>query len=115
MAAMTAKGIVIAENRSLSRVVAKGAEQRFASDFTRLRTFLHVQWYISPPMIIRMKRRDLEKRLTEYGWWLARHGGNHDIWTNGNEAEPIPRHSECNEYLAKKILKKAKDNPPKER
>lgn len=59
-----------------------------------------------------MKRRDLEKKLTELGWQLARHGGNHDVWTNGKESEPLPRHNEINEYLAKKILRKAKENPP---
>lgn len=59
-----------------------------------------------------MKRRDLEKKLSELGWQFARHGGNHDVWSNGKESEPVPRHNEINEYLAKKILKKAKDNPP---
>lgn len=59
-----------------------------------------------------MKRRDLEKSLSALGWKFARHGGNHDIWSNGEEFEAIPRHNEINEYLAKKILRKAKDNPP---
>lgn len=59
-----------------------------------------------------MKRRDLEKKLSELGWQFDRHGGNHDVWTNGKEFEPLPRHNEINEYLAKKILKKAKANPP---
>jgi mRNA interferase HicA len=60
-----------------------------------------------------MKRRELEKRLIIYGWRFDRHGGNHDIWTNGKIFESIPRHSEIDEYLAKKILKKALLNPPK--
>jgi mRNA interferase HicA len=59
-----------------------------------------------------MKRRDLENKLVELGWWFSRHGGSHDIWTNGAEVEPIPRHSEINEYISKKIIKKAKSNPP---
>lgn len=59
-----------------------------------------------------MKRRDLEKKLAELGWKFARHGGSHDVWTNGKETEPVPRHNEINEYLAKKILRKVKDNPP---
>ena len=59
-----------------------------------------------------MKRRDLEKKLAELGWYFERHGGNHDVWTNGKESEPLPRHNEINEYLAKKILKKARENPP---
>jgi mRNA interferase HicA len=42
---------------------------------------------------------------------ISRHGGSHDIWTNGACFEPIPRHNEVNEILAKKILKKAESNP----
>ncbi len=60
-----------------------------------------------------MKRRDLEGELTKFGWWLERHGGCHDVWSNGKEFESVPRHGEINEFLAKKILKKAKNNPPK--
>lgn len=54
-----------------------------------------------------MKRRELEKRLVELGWWLKRHGGKHDYWTNGVSEETVPRHSEINENLARKILKAA--------
>ena len=50
-----------------------------------------------------MKKRDLEKKLSQQGWWLDRHGGNHDIWTNGEIYEPVPRHPEINELLAKKF------------
>ena len=59
-----------------------------------------------------MKKRDVEKKLSKLGWWLHKHGGNHDIWTNGKIREPIPRHAEINEMLAKKILKKAENNRP---
>jgi mRNA interferase HicA len=59
-----------------------------------------------------MKRRDLEQQLSKLGWWFSHHGGDHDRWTNGKESESIPRHREVKEYLAKKILKKAKENPP---
>ena len=55
-----------------------------------------------------MERRDLEKKLKDLGWWLERHGGNHDYWTNGELKEAVPRHNEIAEFLAKKILKKAK-------
>jgi len=55
-----------------------------------------------------MKRRELEKELKKLGWWFVRHGGNHDIWTNGDLQEPIPRHNEINERLAQSILRKAK-------
>jgi mRNA interferase HicA len=58
-----------------------------------------------------MKKRDLEKRLRSFGWYLDRHGGNHDIWTNGNITTQIPRHAEINELLAKAILRKAEKNP----
>jgi len=58
-----------------------------------------------------MRKKALEKRLKKCGWWLDRHGSNHDIWTNGEVSEPIPRHLEINEMLSKKILKKAENNP----
>ena len=53
-----------------------------------------------------MKKRDVEKRFIKGGWWLKRHGGNHDVWTNGEREEQIPRHPEINERLAKAILKR---------
>ncbi len=54
-----------------------------------------------------MKRNKLEKYLKKFGWWFLRHGGNHDIWTNGERQESIPRHSEINEKLARSIIRKA--------
>ncbi len=54
-----------------------------------------------------MKARDLKKRLSELGWWLKREGSNHEIWTNGEIEEPVPRHREINERLAMKIIKTA--------
>ena len=53
-----------------------------------------------------MKRRDLIKKLEMNGWWLARHGTNHDVYTNGEKSEPIPRHTEIKETTAKAILKR---------
>lgn len=38
-----------------------------------------------------MKRRDLEKKLHDIGWRFARHGGRHDIWSNGAREITIPR------------------------
>ena len=61
-----------------------------------------------------MKKRDLEKKLSKLGWYFKHHGGNHDIWTNGQIFESVPRHPEINELLARKILKKAMSNPPQE-
>jgi mRNA interferase HicA len=58
-----------------------------------------------------MKKRDLEKKLSELGWRFLRHGGNHDTWTNGQIQNFIPRHNEVSEMLAKAIIKKAKENP----
>jgi mRNA interferase HicA len=54
-----------------------------------------------------MKRRDLEKKLRALGWLLVRHGGRHDVWSNGERDLVVPRHNEINEYTAKAILKEA--------
>lgn len=53
-----------------------------------------------------MKRRDLIKLLERNGWYLKRNGGNHDIYTNGRENEPVSRQSEIKEDLAKAIIKR---------
>ncbi len=53
-----------------------------------------------------MKRKDLIKMLKDNGWWLLREGSNHDIYTNGTKLEPIPRHNEINELLAKAIIRR---------
>ena len=53
-----------------------------------------------------MKRRDLIKKLEANGWWLLRSGANHDIYTNGKKSEPIPRHPEIKENLAKSIIRR---------
>ena len=65
--------------------------------------FLHVFVYFTI-----MKRRDLEKKLKKMSWWLTRHGGKHDVWTDGEREVAIPRHNEINEYTAKAILCEAK-------
>ncbi len=62
-----------------------------------------------------MKKRDLEQSLKSMGWWLLREGSHHEIWTNGKETEPVPRHREVAEPLAKKILKKARAFPAERR
>lgn len=53
-----------------------------------------------------MKRRDLIKLFENNGWYYLRDGGRHDIYTNGKNFEPIPRHREINEMLAKSLIKK---------
>ncbi len=54
-----------------------------------------------------MKRRDLVAKLEEAGCALLRHGGKHDVYHNPStgRSEPVPRHRDVNELLAKKILK----------
>ena len=54
-----------------------------------------------------MKRRDLEKSLRQIGWTFLRHGKRHDVWTDGDREEAIPRHTEINERLARTILNRA--------
>ena len=55
-----------------------------------------------------MKRRDLIKKLESLGCHLSRHGGKHDWYTNEatKQSQPVPRHREINEQLAKSIIKK---------
>jgi mRNA interferase HicA len=57
-----------------------------------------------------VKKVDLEKKLHKLGWHLKRHGGSHDVWTNGILTEYVPRHTEIAEGTAKKILRKAQQN-----
>ncbi|MGC9450761.1 MAG: type II toxin-antitoxin system HicA family toxin [Oceanipulchritudo sp.] len=54
-----------------------------------------------------MKRRDLISRLEKEGCELLRHGGRHDIYHNpkSGNSQPVPRHREINERLAKRIIK----------
>lgn len=60
-----------------------------------------------------MKLAELEKQLRKFGWRLIRNGSRHDIWGNGEESEAVPRHKEIDEYLAKKIIKTARESPKK--
>lgn len=54
-----------------------------------------------------MKRIDLVKRLQGSGCVLLRSGANHDIYLNPrtNKKQPVPRHREIDEHLARHILK----------
>ena len=61
-----------------------------------------------------MKRRDLVTELERIGCVLLRNGAKHDIYHNPKtgKSEPVPRHREVNEQLARKILKSlAQDGP----
>jgi mRNA interferase HicA len=55
-----------------------------------------------------MKRRDLIRRLEELGCVLVRNGSKHDFYTNfrTRQSQPVPRHNEINERLARSIIKK---------
>lgn len=37
-----------------------------------------------------MKQKDLLRLLERNGWWKAREGANHMVYTNGKESEMIP-------------------------
>ncbi|WP_366919547.1 type II toxin-antitoxin system HicA family toxin [Hydrocarboniphaga sp.] len=54
-----------------------------------------------------MKRRDLLRHLTTNGCSLLREGGSHSWWQNTalNRRSAVPRHTEVNDHLAKKICK----------
>ena len=54
-----------------------------------------------------MKRRDLVRKLEELGCVLVRHGASHDWYSNPKtkKSQPVPRHSEIHEGLAKSIIK----------
>jgi mRNA interferase HicA len=54
-----------------------------------------------------MKRRDFLKHLEFYGCELIREGSRHSWWWNPeqNKRSSVPRHSEINDHLAKKISK----------
>lgn len=59
-----------------------------------------------------MKRRELIKKLEELGCVLVRHGGSHDWYTNlkSKKSQPVPRHTEIHDGLAKSIIKKLTEN-----
>ena len=53
-----------------------------------------------------MKRRDLIKRLEANGWRYKRSGGDHDIYTDGKNIEPISRQREIKEAVAQAIIRR---------
>jgi mRNA interferase HicA len=54
-----------------------------------------------------MKRKDLIKKITSAGCILLRHGNRHDLYGNPKtgKKQPVPRHNEIDEILAKHIIK----------
>ncbi|HEV2496057.1 MAG TPA: type II toxin-antitoxin system HicA family toxin [Terriglobia bacterium] len=61
-----------------------------------------------------MKRRQLERHLTEHGCELLREGSRHSVFYNPRESttSTVPRHKEINEHLARKICRDLKIPSP---
>jgi mRNA interferase HicA len=61
-----------------------------------------------------VKQRDLIKTLEAMGCIFVRHGGSHDWYQNPKTkvSQPIPRHREINEKLAKHIIKMLSNSDP---
>ena len=57
-----------------------------------------------------MKRRDLIRKIERMGCVLIRHGAKHDWYQNPETkiCQPVPRHNEIKEYLARNITKMLK-------
>lgn len=60
-----------------------------------------------------MKRKDLIRLLEANGWVLEREGASHTIFRKNLTFEPIPRHREINEFLARDIIKRNGLQPEK--
>jgi mRNA interferase HicA len=54
-----------------------------------------------------VKRRELIRYLTSQGCSQVREGSNHSWWGNpaNNRRSAVPRHSEVNRFLARKICR----------
>ena len=54
-----------------------------------------------------MKRKDLIRKIEKVGCIFIRHGGKHDWYQNPDTmiSQPVPRHKEINENLARHIIK----------
>ena len=54
-----------------------------------------------------MKRRDLVRHLESNGCELLREGARHSVFVNRNKAKAssVPRHSEINDFTARKICR----------
>jgi mRNA interferase HicA len=58
-----------------------------------------------------MKRVELIRQLEDRGCIFIRHGGRHDWYQNlrTGACQPVPRHREIPEHLARNILRKLGD------
>ncbi len=54
-----------------------------------------------------MKRLDLENKLKSLGWSFLRQSGYHDLWTDGDRQEAIPRHPDINKRITARYSKKS--------
>jgi predicted RNA binding protein YcfA (HicA-like mRNA interferase family) len=54
-----------------------------------------------------MKRRELIRHLEQHGCQLLREGGRHTVYVNprSNKVSVVPRHTETNSILARKICR----------
>jgi len=54
-----------------------------------------------------VKRTDLIRTIEGFGCVFVRHGGKHDWYRNPNTGalQPVPRHRELKENLAKHVIK----------
>jgi mRNA interferase HicA len=61
-----------------------------------------------------VKRRELVRHLEQHGCELLREGANHSIFVNraAGKTSTVPRHSEINDDLARKISKDLGVPPP---
>lgn len=61
-----------------------------------------------------MKRVDRVRAIEAAGCILVRHGGRHDWYRNPSTGamQPVPRHREIKENLAKHVLKMLTERPP---
>jgi predicted RNA binding protein YcfA (HicA-like mRNA interferase family) len=59
-----------------------------------------------------MKRKELVRQLEEMGCIFIRRGRRHDWYQNPRTkiAQPIPRHNEINDNLAKHVIKMLKQD-----
>jgi predicted RNA binding protein YcfA (HicA-like mRNA interferase family) len=58
-----------------------------------------------------VKRVELIQQLTRMGCVFIRHDGKHDWYQNPRTkmCQPIPRHREIKEYLARSVIKRLSD------
>lgn len=61
-----------------------------------------------------MKRHDLIRHLEAHGCYLLREGRRHSVFVNPAVAvtSAVPRHTEINEFLARKICRDLQIPPP---